>query len=180
MYNFCKPAPQKCENFSRPWAWFSTLLPLQHKTSPLPTITDPVTWVRISQICIFGLDRKFSCSLAMLDGTHQANRYYNATAQVDFIPYGGLAASIPSKCPPAFSNQTASGNYSARLAITEPSSYDSVDDLANVFLTLWPLDYNFTKLLSGQRITDMPGLDFALFSSEWVRPTLNPRSLLDV
>ncbi|KAH8703523.1 hypothetical protein BGW36DRAFT_423084 [Talaromyces proteolyticus] len=100
--------------------------------------------------------------------------YYNATAQVDFIPYGGVAASITSQCPAAFSNQTGTRNYTARLGLTEPSLYNSANDPVNAFLTLWPLDFNFSTLLSGQIIIFMPGLEYALFSSTPLYGTDDP------
>jgi hypothetical protein len=102
----------------------------------------------------------------MRDDADQINRYYNATAQVDIVPYGGATASIENSCSASFDNKTSSKNYTAVLGLTEPSTYNSANDPVNAFLTLWPIGFNFTKLLSGEMMQDMPGLEFALFSSE--------------
>ncbi|KAF3399098.1 hypothetical protein DPV78_006789 [Talaromyces pinophilus] len=95
--------------------------------TPLKTI-EPVPSLGVQRICIFGLGR--------ITMPPQKSTSYHG--------YRGLAASFPSICPPAFSNQTASRNYTARLGFTEPSPYDSADDRVNAFLTLWPLDFELT------------------------------------
>lgn len=55
--------------------------------------------------------------------------------------------------------------YAARLGLTKPGPFNSADDPVNAFLTLWPLDFNFTESHNSE-IVDNSGTDFYLFSSE--------------
>ncbi|RAO69117.1 uncharacterized protein BHQ10_005129 [Talaromyces amestolkiae] len=84
--------------------------------------------------------------------------YYNATAQVDFEPYN-VSSSIQINCP------ALTTYYTARLGLTKPGPFNSADDPINAFLTLWPLDFNFTGSLNSAIVYNS-GLDFYLFSSD--------------
>jgi hypothetical protein len=134
--------------------------------TPLKTI-GPVTSLRVQMICIFGLGRKsFGARLGEVILIKQTGITMPPQKSTSSHGYRGMAASFPSICPPAFSNQTASRNYTARLGFTEPSPSDSADDRVNAFLTLWPLDFELTTLPSGGPITFMSGLEFTLLSTE--------------
>lgn len=99
------------------------------------------------------------------------NRYFNGTAHFEFRPYAGLTASqSQTEGCPALRNQTITKDYTSVLALTEPSTYNAVNDPLNAFLTCWPLGYDFGSK-SFQDTTDitfeeMETLDYAVYSSE--------------
>ncbi|KAJ5910615.1 hypothetical protein N7504_005258 [Penicillium tannophilum] len=92
--------------------------------------------------------------------------YYNGTTYLEFSAYAGLAASETEYCP-VLRNQTITTNYTSLLALTEPASYNNLDnDPVNAFLTLWPPGFDFSSITTWKLIQEMvPSLKYALFSS---------------
>ncbi|KAJ5667434.1 hypothetical protein N7507_003298 [Penicillium longicatenatum] len=86
-------------------------------------------------------------NLTLIDLYHWVGLYYNATTYVDLFPYAELATSETLNC------------------LKEPSTLNSDDDPVNAFLTLWPLEFNFSTLPLGRALNEITAIKYAFYSS---------------
>ncbi|KAJ5116919.1 hypothetical protein N7456_001267 [Penicillium angulare] len=90
--------------------------------------------------------------------------YYNATTQVEFWPYAGVASSAndSSSICPNLKNQKYSFDFDSVLAITETSEYNVGANPINLFLVGWP---EHGTLNQSRQIGHMNADEWDFFSS---------------